>query len=250
MIKLSNIHKQFSGNSVLNGVDLEINNGEIVVIIGASGTGKSTLLRCVNLLEMPNQGTITINELTLNTQDLTKQQIVELRRKTGFVFQNYALFAHLTAQENIAEGLITVHKWPKNAALAKAQTILEDIGLGDKADSYPAALSGGQQQRVGIGRAMALSPTLLLFDEPTSALDPQWVHEVLGLMKRLAEQDQTMLVVTHELQFAREVADRVIFMADGIIVEQGSPQDIFDNPQDLRLQQFLRQVNGEQRSAS
>jgi putative amino-acid transport system ATP-binding protein len=158
------------------------------------------------------------------------------------VFQNYALFAHLTAKQNIAEGLITVHGWKKDKAYQQAQTILDSIGLGDKADQYPASLSGGQQQRVGIGRAMALKPELLLFDEPTSALDPEWVGEVLALMKRLAKDHQTMLVVTHEMQFAREVADKVIFMAEGHIVEQGSPQDIFNNPQDVRLKKFLNQV--------
>ncbi len=168
--------------------------------------------------------------------------MLALRRKTGFVFQNYALFAHLTARQNIAEALITVRGWKKAQAHQRAQQILDDIGLGDKGDSYPAALSGGQQQRVGIGRAMALQPELLLFDEPTSALDPEWVGEVLALMKKLATQHQTMLVVTHEMQFAKEVADRVIFMAEGKIVEQGSPQDIFDHPQDPRLRKFLNQV--------
>ncbi len=242
MIKLQNIHKQFGDTEVLKGIDLEIKQGEIIVIIGSSGTGKSTLLRCVNFLEQADQGTISIGDIKVDTQKHTKAEVLALRRKTGFVFQNYALFAHQTARQNIAEGLITVRGWKKQQAHEKAQQILDDIGLGDKGDSYPAALSGGQQQRVGIGRAMALQPELLLFDEPTSALDPEWVGEVLNLMKKLANQHQTMLVVTHEMQFAREVADRVIFMADGHIVEQGSPQDIFGNPQDPKLKKFLNKV--------
>ncbi|BCK12567.1 TPA: amino acid ABC transporter ATP-binding protein [Vibrio cholerae] len=242
MIKLQNIHKRFGTSEVLKGIDLEIQRGEIVVIIGSSGTGKSTLLRCVNFLEQADQGSIRIDELTVDIQKHTKADVLALRRKTGFVFQNYALFAHLTARQNIAEALITVRGWKKAQAHQRAQQILDDIGLGDKGDSYPAALSGGQQQRVGIGRAMALQPELLLFDEPTSALDPEWVGEVLALMKKLATQHQTMLVVTHEMQFAKEVADRVIFMAEGKIVEQGSPQDIFDHPQDPRLRKFLNQV--------
>ncbi|EGR0628056.1 amino acid ABC transporter ATP-binding protein [Vibrio cholerae] len=242
MIKLQNIHKRFGTSEVLKGIDLEIQRGEIVVIIGSSGTGKSTLLRCVNFLEQADQGSIRIDGLTVDTQKHTKADVLALRRKTGFVFQNYALFAHLTARQNIAEALITVRGWKKAQAHQRAQQILDDIGLGDKGDSYPAALSGGQQQRVGIGRAMALQPELLLFDEPTSALDPEWVGEVLALMKKLATQHQTMLVVTHEMQFAKEVADRVIFMAEGKIVEQGSPQDIFDHPQDPRLRKFLNQV--------
>ncbi|KGY11473.1 amino acid ABC transporter ATP-binding protein [Vibrio tubiashii] len=245
MIKLTNIHKRFGETEVLKGIDLEIKQGEIIVIIGSSGTGKSTLLRTVNFLENADKGVITIDDVSVDTEKHTKAEVLALRRKTGFVFQNYALFAHMTARQNIAEGLITVRGWKKTDALTRAQQILDDIGLGDKGDSYPAALSGGQQQRVGIGRAMALQPELLLFDEPTSALDPEWVGEVLNLMKDLATKHQTMLVVTHEMQFAREVADRVIFMAEGNIVEQGSPQDIFGNPQDPRLQKFLRQVGAE-----
>ncbi|CAM2963759.1 amino acid ABC transporter ATP-binding protein [Vibrio rarus] len=242
MIKLKNIHKRFADSEILKGIDIDINKGEIIVIIGSSGTGKSTLLRCVNFLERAEQGQISIDDTYVNCEKYTKAEELALRRKTGFVFQNYALFAHMTARQNIAEGLITVQGWKKEQALQKAQQILDDIGLSDKGDSYPASLSGGQQQRVGIGRAMALKPELLLFDEPTSALDPEWVGEVLSLMKKLAAQHQTMLVVTHEMQFAREVADRVIFMAEGNIVEQGKPEDIFGNPQDPRLKKFLNQV--------
>ncbi len=242
MIKLDNIHKRFGDSEILKGIDLEINKGEIIVIIGSSGTGKSTLLRCINFLEKADQGKITIDDISIDVQKHSKAEELALRRKTGFVFQNYALFAHMTARQNIAEGLITVRGWNKQQALDRAQQILNDIGLGDKGDAYPASLSGGQQQRVGIGRAMALQPELLLFDEPTSALDPEWVGEVLTLMKKLAAEHQTMLVVTHEMQFARDVADRVIFMAEGNIVEQGSADAIFSNPQDPRLKKFLRQV--------
>ncbi|WP_413285503.1 amino acid ABC transporter ATP-binding protein [Vibrio sp. MA40-2] len=242
MIKLDNIHKSFAETSVLSGISLEIKQGEIIVIIGASGTGKSTLLRCINFLETADVGQITIDNISVNVEKQTKAEVLALRKKTAFVFQNYALFAHLTAKQNIAEGLITVRGWKKEQAYIRSLQILDSIGLADKAESYPAALSGGQQQRVGIGRAMALQPELLLFDEPTSALDPEWVGEVLSVMKQLAAQQQTMLVVTHEMQFAREVADRVIFMAEGNIVEQGSPQDIFTNPQDSRLQKFLKNV--------
>ncbi len=242
MIKLENIHKQFGDTEVLKGIDIDIKQGEIIVIIGSSGTGKSTLLRCVNFLEQADKGTITIDDVKVDCQSHSKAEVLALRRKTGFVFQNYALFAHMTARQNIAEGLITVKGWKKDQALEKAQQILDDIGLGDKGDQYPASLSGGQQQRVGIGRAMALQPELLLFDEPTSALDPEWVGEVLSLMKKLATQHQTMLVVTHEMQFAKEVADRVIFMANGHIVEQGTPEQIFNDPQDIQLKKFLNQV--------
>ncbi|MGV2989921.1 amino acid ABC transporter ATP-binding protein [Vibrio sp. E150_011] len=242
MIKLNNIHKSFGDTEVLKGIDIDIKQGEIIVVIGSSGTGKSTLLRCVNFLEEADQGIITIDDVTVNCQNHTKAEVLALRRKTGFVFQNYALFAHMTARQNIAEGLITVKGWKKDKALQRAQQILDDIGLGDKGEQYPASLSGGQQQRVGIGRAMALQPELLLFDEPTSALDPEWVNEVLSLMKKLATQHQTMLVVTHEMQFAREVADKVIFMADGHIIEQGPPEQIFNDPQDIQLKKFLNQV--------
>lgn len=247
MINIHNLHKSFGQSHVLAGIDLKIEKGEIIVIIGSSGTGKSTLLRCINFLETADRGVIQIadsqvDSATVNPEKTNRADVLELRRKTGFVFQNYALFSHLTARQNIAEGLITVRKWNKKDALEKAQHILESIGLGDKGDHYPSALSGGQQQRVGIGRAMAFEPELLLFDEPTSALDPEWVGEVLSLMKRLAAENQTMLVVTHEMQFAKEVADRVIYMANGKIVEQGSPQDIFETPQSPELKRFLNQV--------
>lgn len=242
MIQLQKLVKTFDGHPVLNGIDMDITEGEIIVIIGPSGTGKSTLLRCLNFLEQPDSGQISIDGDTVDAARASKKAVLKLRRNTSFVFQNYALFANKTAVQNIAEGLITVWGKPRAEALAEAQQILADIGLADKANSYPAALSGGQQQRVGIGRAMASHSKVMLFDEPTSALDPEWVEEVLQLMKKLAQRKQTMLVVTHEMSFAREVADRVVFMEGGRIVEQGPPEQLFSNPADPRTREFLRKV--------
>lgn len=242
MIRIEGLTKRFDGAPVLDGIDLTIEAGERVVIIGPSGTGKSTLLRCVNFLDRPQAGTITIGDLTVDAARASRADILALRRCTAFVFQNYALFANKTAKENIMEALVTVQKRPKQEAERRALEVLGETGLSDKADSYPAALSGGQQQRVGIGRAMALGAELMLFDEPTSALDPEWVGEVLDLMRRVAEQRQTMLIVTHEMQFAREIADRIIFMDGGRIVEQGAPDEVLDAPRDERLQRFLRRV--------
>ena len=242
MINIKKLTKRFGEQTIFSDLDLTINKGEIVAIIGPSGTGKSTFLRCLNYLDSANSGTISINNVEVDCLQPKKSDILALRRQTGFVFQNYALFNHLTAQQNISEGLRIVKGLDKQLAQQRALNILNDIGLSDKANTYPAALSGGQQQRVGIGRAMALDAELLLLDEPTSALDPLWVNEVLNLIKQLAKQQQTMLIVTHELQFAREVADRVIFMADGQFVEQGPPEQIFNHPNDPRLKAFLTQI--------
>jgi putative amino-acid transport system ATP-binding protein len=241
-ISISGLRKQFGDSVVLDGIDLTIQPGERIVIIGPSGTGKSTLLRCLNFLDAPDAGLIRIGDLAVDAARASKAEILALRRRTAFVFQNYALFANKTAAENIMEALITVQKQPREAARARALEILAETGLADKADAYPASLSGGQQQRVGIGRAMALGAELMLFDEPTSALDPEWVGEVLALMRKVAEERQTMLIVTHEMQFAREIADRVVFMEGGRIVEQGPPAQIFDAPQDPRTKAFLRRV--------
>ncbi|MCJ8352040.1 amino acid ABC transporter ATP-binding protein [Moritella sp.] len=243
MIKVANLSKNFGDNVVLRQIDLDIKEGETTVIIGPSGTGKSTLLRCLNFLEQPTSATITIDNLVVDASTATKKQITELRKKTAFVFQNYALFANKTALENITEGLITVRGKSAEVAKQEALTILKSIGLTDKQNSYPSALSGGQQQRIGIARAMAAQSKVILFDEPTSALDPEWVGEVLTLMRQLAKQKQTMLIVTHEMQFAKEIADRVIFMDQGQIVEQGSADMIFNNPQDPRTRTFLQRVN-------
>ncbi|MEC7962300.1 MAG: amino acid ABC transporter ATP-binding protein [Pseudomonadota bacterium] len=241
-ISISGLRKQFGDSVVLDGIDLTIQAGERIVIIGPSGTGKSTLLRCLNFLDAPDAGLIRIGDLAVDAARASKAEILALRRRTAFVFQNYALFANKTAAENIMEALVTVQKQPREAARARALEILAETGLADKADAYPASLSGGQQQRVGIGRAMALGAELMLFDEPTSALDPEWVGEVLALMRKVAEERQTMLIVTHEMQFAREIADRVVFMEGGRIVEQGPPAQIFDAPQDPRTKAFLRRV--------
>lgn len=241
MIQVKNLSKHFDDNVILKQIDLDIKEGETTVIIGPSGTGKSTLLRCLNFLERPTTAEIRIDDLRITPQS-SKKQITELRKKTAFVFQNYALFANKTALENITEGLLTVHRRAPDEAEQEALKILTDIGLADKKNAYPSALSGGQQQRIGIGRAMAAKSKVILFDEPTSALDPEWVNEVLNLMKQLARQKQTMLIVTHEMQFAREIADRVIFMDGGRIIEQGDPQKIFTNPQDPRTKSFLQRV--------
>ncbi len=242
MIELKGLRKQFGDQVVFDAIDLKLERGEIIVVVGPSGTGKSTLLRCINFLERPDAGQLTVGDLQVDTTRATQAQILALRRRTAFVFQNYALFANKTALENIAEGMIVVDRLSKREAHARARKILERIGLADKADAYPASLSGGQQQRVGIGRAMAANAEVILFDEPTSALDPQWVEEVLGLMKQLAAEHQTMIVVTHEMQFAREVADRVVFMDEGRIIEQAPPATLFSQPRDERTQRFLKKI--------
>ena len=242
MIRVTGLSKRFGDRHVLDGVDLEIAPGERIAVIGPSGTGKSTLLRCLNFLDRPEAGRITVGDLTVDAARASRRDILALRRRTAFVFQNYALFANKTARQNIAEALTVVRRQPAAEAHARADAILAEIGLADRGDAYPAALSGGQQQRVGIGRAMALDAELMLVDEPTSALDPEWVGEVLTLLLRVAAHRQTMLIVTHEMQFAREIADRVLFMDGGRIVEQGPPAVLFDEPRDPRLQAFLRRV--------
>ena len=242
MISVRGLTKRFGDTTVLDAIDLDIADGERVVIIGPSGTGKSTLLRCLNFLDRPEAGRIEIGDVRVDAARASKRDILALRRATAFVFQNYALFANKTAKENIMEALVTVQGHPRSDAERRALEVLGQTGLADKAESYPAALSGGQQQRVGIGRAMAIGADLMLFDEPTSALDPEWVGEVLDLMRQVAEQRQTMLIVTHEMQFAREIADRVLFMEGGRIVEEGPPDALLDAPQDERLQRFLRRV--------
>ncbi|CTQ34713.1 amino acid ABC transporter ATP-binding protein [Jannaschia rubra] len=242
MISVAGLNKSFGGTPVLRDITLDIAPGERVVVIGPSGTGKSTLLRCLNFLDRPDSGTVRIGDLSVDAARATRPEILALRRRTGFVFQNYALFANRTARQNITEALVTVKGQTAEKANATADRILAEIGLADRGDSYPSALSGGQQQRVGIGRAMALDAELLLFDEPTSALDPEWVGEVLDLMRKLAETRQTMLVVTHEMQFAREIADRIVFMDEGRVVEEAPPDRFFDAPEDPRTRAFLRRV--------
>ncbi|AKR10418.1 cystine transport ATP-binding protein [Bacillus cereus BAG1X2-3] len=243
MIEIRDLYKSYKHNEVLKGISLTVNKGEVVVIIGPSGSGKSTLLRCLNLLEQPNDGSIRIEDLEIYAKRLYKKEIIQLRQKTAMVFQNYNLFKNKTALQNITTALTVVQKKSEEEAKGISRKILKQVGLADKEDFYPTMLSGGQQQRIGIARAMALNPAVLLFDEPTSALDPELVNEVLQVIKDLARQHITMVVVTHEMNFAKEVADRVIFMADGIIVEQGTPEEIFRNPQNERTKKFLRQLN-------
>lgn len=242
MINVANLSKKFGDLAVLKDINFTVEKGEIIVIIGPSGTGKSTLLRCLNYLETPTTGKIQIGGVIVDATDYRQKQITLLRQKSSFVFQNYSLFANKTAVQNVAESLITVWKTPKIEALATADAILKKVGLAEKRNAYPSQLSGGQQQRVGIARAMAAKGDVILFDEPTSALDPEWVDEVLVVMKKLAEEKQTMIVVTHEMQFAKEVADRIIFMEGGYIVEQGTPQQIFEQPQHERTKAFVKRA--------
>lgn len=246
MIEIKNIHKTFGNNTILRGIDLNINKGQVVVILGPSGSGKTTFLRCLNALEMPEQGTIQFENEQPLTVDFgakpSKKAILALRRKSGMVFQNYNLFPHKTALENVMEGPIFVQGKKPAQAKQEAMALLTKVGLADKADLYPYQLSGGQQQRVGIARALAIQPELMLFDEPTSALDPELVQDVLNTMKELANEGWTMVVVTHEIKFALDVADIVVVMDGGEIVEQGSPKALFENPQHERTKRFLHQI--------
>ncbi|PGM56391.1 amino acid ABC transporter ATP-binding protein [Bacillus sp. AFS053548] len=243
MIKLENIKKSFGELEVLKDVSLNVEKGTVTAIIGPSGSGKTTFLRCINVLEHPTDGKITIDEQTLDfSNKVSKKDIISLRSKTGMVFQQHHLFPHLTALENVMEGLVTVQKIKKDVAKKKAIDLLTKVGLEEKINLLPHQLSGGQQQRVGIARALALEPTVILFDEPTSALDPELVQEVLKVMKELAEEGMTMIVVTHEMKFARDVADEVIFMDGGYIVEQGHPRDVLEHPKHARTKQFLQLI--------
>ncbi|MDQ0224227.1 amino acid ABC transporter ATP-binding protein [Metabacillus niabensis] len=245
MINIKNLHKKFNDLEVLKGIDLTVDKGKTAVIIGPSGSGKTTLLRCLNLLEIPDRGTISLGENSIEFQEkkkLSSSEIISFRKQTGMVFQNYNLFPHYTALENVMEGQVTVLKKTKAEARTIAHRLLDKVGLKDKADMYPHQLSGGQQQRVGIARAMAMGPNVLLFDEPTSALDPELVGEVLKVMKELSEEGMTMVVVTHEMQFARDVADEVIFMDNGVVVERGTPDNVFNKTENQRTLQFLNKV--------
>ncbi|MDR0270346.1 amino acid ABC transporter ATP-binding protein [Paenibacillus sp.] len=245
MIKLTNISKSFGRHQVLKGIDLTVEKGEVVVILGPSGSGKTTLLRCVNYLEKPNDGEIAIGDYRLSCKHAGKKDIYQLRQKTAMVFQQYNLFKHKTALENVMEGLVVVKKLPKEEAKARSITLLEKVGLGGKLDVYPSQLSGGQQQRVGIARALALEPEVILFDEPTSALDPELVGEVLAVIRKIAKEGITMIVVTHEMGFAREVANHVVFMDGGVIVEEGIPAELFNHPREERTKQFLQRITPE-----
>jgi L-cystine transport system ATP-binding protein len=246
MIDIKNLHKSFGENQILKGIDLQVNKGETVVIIGPSGSGKTTFLRCLNLLEIPDNGVIKIGDARLDFSESTKpnqNSIIALRKHTGMVFQGFHLFPHKSVIENIMEGQITVLKRSKEAALQKGLSLLEKVGLLEKRDAFPHELSGGQQQRVAIARAMAMDPNVLLFDEPTSALDPELAAEVLKVMKDLAKEGMTMVVVTHKMSFARDVANKVVFMDNGLIVQSGTPAEVLKNSDNLRIKQFLNMID-------
>lgn len=239
MIDVKNLHKYFGSLEVLKGIDCHIDKGECVCVIGPSGSGKSTFLRCLNLLETPTKGDIVIDDMHLTEKDFN---VDAMRKRVGMVFQHFNLFPHLTILENVTLAPIRHKMMTEEQAKEKAMELLNRVGVGDKADNYPAQLSGGQKQRVAIARSLALSPEVMLFDEPTSALDPEMVGEVLEVMKQLAQEGMTMVVVTHEMGFAREVANRVFFMDGGGILEEGTPEQIFDHPQEERTKTFLSKV--------
>ena len=242
MIVVEKLTKQFKGQVVLNGIDLEVKEGEVIAIIGPSGSGKTTFLRCLNFLEQPTSGRIKVGDIEIDSSKPINQQtslVRRLRQHVGFVFQSFNLFPHRTALENVIEGPTVVKKMPHDAAVALGRKLLARVGLEGKEDSYPRRLSGGQQQRVAIARALAMEPEVILFDEPTSALDPELVGEVLATIRSLAEENRTMVIVTHEMSFARDVANRVIFFDKGVIVEQGEAKALFANPKEERTKQFL-----------
>ncbi len=238
MIEIKGLKKSFGDLHVLKGIDLHIDEREVVVIIGPSGSGKSTLLRCINFLEEPTSGTITVDGIPMDSD----ANINKVREEVGMVFQRFNLFPHMTVLQNITLAPMKVRKIARSKAEQTAQDLLDRVGLGDKADAYPNQLSGGQQQRVAIARALAMNPKVMLFDEPTSALDPEMVGEVLDVMQRLAESGMTMIIVTHEMGFAREVGTRLLFVDGGYIVEQGKPKDVFENPKEERTKLFLSKI--------
>ena len=242
MLVVEGIEKTFGDNKVLKGIDLTVNQGDVVALIGPSGTGKTTLLRSINFLEQADQGKVTIDGLTVDCQTASEKDIIQLRRKTAMVFQSYNLFRNKTILENVMEGLVTVQNKSKKEAEAIAKAQIEVVGLGDKFDNYPMQLSGGQQQRIGIARAMALEPQVMLLDEPTSSLDPERSAEVLRVLQEVAKTGMTMVIATHEMNFAKYVSNHVVFMENGHIVEQGSPEQIFNHPKEERTQRFLQDL--------
>lgn len=245
MLKLTNVHKSFGKTEVLKGISLNVEKGSVTAIIGPSGAGKTTLLRCINFLEKADTGLLDFDDIHINLEKVSKKTMLEIRRKTAFVFQNYNLFANMTALENVMEGLVTARKVPKAEAKDRALKALEKVGLKDRADFYPSSLSGGQQQRVGIARALAVNPEVILFDEPTSALDPELTGEVLSVIKQLASEGTTMVIVTHEMSFARDTAEKVIFMDKGQIIEEGKSSKIFTSPKEARTRQFLQRFENQ-----
>jgi L-cystine transport system ATP-binding protein len=242
MIRIQGLKKAFDGKQVLRGVDLDVADGEVVALIGPSGSGKTTLLRCLNFLEKADAGELFLDGLQLPMHRPHRRDSLAVRRKTAMVFQQYNLFKNMNARRNIELGLVVAQGKPRAQAAKAAKAALEKVGLGERLDAYPSELSGGQQQRVGIARAMALNPSIILFDEPTSALDPELVGEVLAVIKQLADEGQTMLIVSHEMNFVRKIANRVVFMDGGVVVEQGSPEEIFTRAQKERTIQFLKSV--------
>jgi len=240
MLKINSLSKKFDQNIVLKNIDLEVKKGEVVVLIGPSGTGKSTLLRCINILEKADSGSLTIGDLNVDLANLHKKDILKIRRKTAMVFQNYNLFNNKTVIENITQPLIVVKKIDKESANKIALEKLKLVGIEEKKDEYPSRLSGGQKQRVAIARALAVDPEVILMDEPTSALDPELVGEVLDVIRSLAKAHMTMIIVSHEMKFAREIADRIIFMENGVIEEEGSPSELFRENKNTRINQFAK----------
>lgn len=242
MIEIKNIKKNFDDLEILKDVSLSVQPHEVVVVLGPSGSGKTTMLRCINFLEHADSGILTVGDTTVNFSKVSKKEIREIRKKVGFVFQNYNLFANKTALENVMHGLVVVKKMSKKDARAKAEEALAWVKMEDRLNNYPSQLSGGQQQRVGIARAIAMEPEVILFDEPTSALDPELINETLEVMKSVAKRGITMLVVTHELSFAQDIADKVVFMDGGVVVEEGTPNEIFNHPKEERTKQFLSRI--------
>ena len=245
MIEIKNVNKSFGPNHVLIDVDLDVEKGDVVAILGPSGSGKTTFLRCINFLERADSGSLTFDGVTYDLGHMKHKEIGALRKKTAFVFQNYNLFANKTAIQNVMLGLTVGRKVPKEEAREKAMKMLEKVGLSDRANHYPIQLSGGQQQRVAIARALCTDPEIIYFDEPTSALDPELIGEVLTVMKQLAQEGMTMLVVTHELNFAKNVSNKILFMDGGRVLEKASSKEFFENPKEERTREFLRNINSQ-----
>ena len=242
MLRIQNLHKAFGKNEILKGVNLDVNKGDVVVIIAPSGSGKTTFLRCLDFMETADEGTMEFDGIKTPLSHAHKKTVLKIRRKTGFVFQSFNLFNNKTALENVMEGLVIARKIPKKEARQIAENALKDVGLFDRKDFYPSQLSGGQQQRVGIARAVAANPDVVFFDEPTSALDPELVGEVLSVIKKLAKEGMTMIIVTHEMAFAEEVASHIVFMDGGVVVEEESAKEIFNNPKEERTKKFLQRT--------
>ena len=247
MLQIKNLRKRFDGPEVLKGVSLDVEKGDMVAILGPSGSGKTTLLRCINFLETADEGELIFDGEVFPLHGATRKDIGALRKKTAFVFQNYNLFRNKTALQNVTEGLIIGRKMPKDQANSLGMRMLQKVGMADRADAYPNQLSGGQQQRVAIARALATDPEIILFDEPTSALDPELTGEVLAVMRALAREGMTMLVVTHEMNFAKNVSSKVVFMEGGVVVEESDPTAFFQNPKQERARAFLKTILGEER---